>query len=227
LDHVNNDLAEQAMDQATISEEDQNCFLVATILGAYQSGEAKFQYDTLLSVLSGVSPHVKYRVAWKVCDVWSEVQHTRHASATLPEMLTGVRVAALLLNKPALAVCLCVCFAALLRVFAALNMTARYICSWFGSVTFRLGRTKRGLEQKVVCCHPGIIGWVCAFLSRFPVSCNSVVVGPQAGELMGATSLGLTTDSCGRSEASELARVGVPLPDFMLYVRRLFDRFAR
>ena len=61
------------------------------------------------------------------------------------------------------------CFGALLRVGEGLGLRRRDVVIGGGSCVFPLGRTKRGLEQKVAVTSPSVVGWVEAYVVRHPM----------------------------------------------------------
>ena len=92
------------------------------------------------------------------------------------------------------------------------------------------------MEQRVIvtCASPA---WVKEYVERhymqphdrfFPVSYAADLRWLRAAaSALGAGGLGISTHSFRRSGSSELSRLGVPLPDLLLYGRWLSERSAR
>lgn len=129
-------------------------------------------------------------------------------------------------------------YAGLLRIREALTLKAGDLIVHGRSIIACLGRTKRGLEQKVILTNPSVVDWVSQFLARFPpkhpqhglfdISYSSALRWVRRlSELLGAEQLHLTTHTFRRSGASELSRQGMPLSEILLYGRWLSERAAR
>ena len=129
------------------------------------------------------------------------------------------------------------CFAALLRVGEGLGLRRRDVVIGGGSCVFLLGRTKRGLEQKVAVTSPSVVAWVEAHVARHPMESHDRLLPVSyatylrwlraAAVALGAGTLGISTHSLRRSGASEISRLGMPLQDLLLYGRWLSERSAR
>eukprot|EP00435_Cladocopium_sp_Y103_P028744 s806_g7.t1 len=160
------------------------------------------------------------------------------APAAPPELLQAMICLALQLNRPELSLVMLLAYAGLLRIREALGLRARDVVVQATSITLCLAVTKRGTEQKVVLTNPSVLGWTKNFFSRFPVTKpDRLLFGisyssalrwvKKLAFLLGAGELGLTTHTFRRSGASELARLGMPLADILLYGRWRSERAAR
>ena len=194
-------------------------------------------FGAVLSSLSRTRPRLRLKVSWKVYDVWGQKLPIRQAPASPPEILIAVAVLLVAVGKPILGSIVIACYAGLLRVGEALKLTHQDVYMGAGAVVFLLGKTKRGLEQKVTITAPSVIAWMLEYAERhpgapqdrfFPASYTSFLKWlRQAAQALGAGGLGLSTHSLRRSGASELSRQGVCLPDLLAYGRWLSERSAR
>ena len=221
-----------------MTEAEQDGFLAEWLLDGYEAAKGRAEYGWALSAVQKVNPRGSYRTAWKLFDAWGVEQPPKQAAAAPPELITSIIVAALLLNRPQNSTVMLLCYAGLLRVRESLQLLHGDVVVSWDSVTLCLGRTKRGMEQKVVLRNPGVVSWIHQFLKRFPavdpsqpvftVSYSSVLrwVKKLSG-LIGGPDVLLTTHSFRRSGASELARQGIPLADILLFGRWLRERSAR
>ena len=221
-----------------MTEEQQDLFLSEWLVDGYEQGLGKTEYGVLLSALGRLNPRARYKTAWKIFEVWGSLQPPREAAAAPPEMLTAMMISAFALNRVDLALVICLCFSALLRVGEALQLRWRDVFFSSGVLTLCLGQTKTGMEQKVVVTNGVVFQW----LARYAATCGHL--GPEARVfqlsyssvlrwvkklscLLGGQDMNLTTHSFRRSGASELSRRGVPLADICLFGRWLSDRSAR
>ena len=145
---------------------------------------------------------------------------------------------AVMLNRPQLGMVFLLAYTGLLRIREALSLRVKDVILHPKSVTLCLAVTKRGMEQKVVLTNPSVVVWATEFFNRFPkskqqqqlfaISYNSALRWvKKLAMLLGAESLNLTTHTFRRSGASELARLGMPLADILLYGRWHSERAAR
>ena len=143
-----------------------------------------------------------------------------------------------ILNRPQLSLAMMWCYTGLLRVREALTLKWQDVVIQPNSIVLCLGKTKRGMEQKVILNDGAVVQWFRDYLLRFsrgsPVdyvfelSYTSVLRWVRKlANLLGAEALRLTTHTFRRSGASELVRIGVPLTDVLLFGRWLRERSAR
>ena len=104
-------------------------------------------------------------------------------------------------------------------------------------VVLILGRTKRGLEEKVVLSDRIVIDWCRCFVQIHPTKLDAPVMHVsyttflkwihRLPKLLGVEDLELTTHSLRRSGASALILKGIPFSDVLLYGRWHTERAAR
>ncbi|CAE8604909.1 unnamed protein product [Polarella glacialis] len=239
LQILNNDLDATGTVLADLPEEEQDWLLAEWILEGYENSKSRGGYGLALSALSKINPRVRYKVAWKVFDVWGKKAPPAQAPAAPPELITAMIVAALLLQRPELSLVMMLCFAGLLRVREALSLCYKDVVVGINCVTLCLSATKGGLEQKVVLTNTSTVNWVLSYLAKFPGKRNdearifSTGYGSvlrwvkKLSQLFGVMDVPLSTHSFRRSGASELSRLGVPLADILAYGRWLSERAAR
>ena len=222
---------------SALAVEEQDWFLADKVLEGYEAGGSRSFYATLLSALLKRDPRLQLKVAWRVLDVWAVKAPPRQAPAVPPEVLLAVVAVALLLGLEEASTAMLLAYCGLLRISEALGLRRRDVVVAKESITLCLGRTKRGLEEKVVLLHPGVRDWVVQFLDRrklegeerlFKCSYATLLAWLRAiAAGLGFAAWELTTHSLRRSGASELARRGVPFPDILLFGRWRSERSAR
>lgn len=238
LEHLNNDLAELGHDWHQMTEAEQDSFMAEWILDGYEMGGSRNEYSWALSALQKVNPRLRLKTAWKVLDAWSATVPVRQAPAAPPELLHAMIVLALVLGRPQLSVAMLLAYCGLLRVREVLSLRVRDVILDGTTLVLCLGRTKRGMEQKVVLTNRSVVLWFSNFVSRCPPSSPSDLLFTisyssmlrwvkRLAFLLGAESLHLTTHTFRRSGASELSRQGMPLSEILLYGRWLSERAAR
>lgn len=220
-----------------MSEEQQDYFLAEWLLDAYEAGKGKAEHGWALSAVQKIFPRLRLKVAWKVFDAWGQLQPPRQAPAATPEFLHAMLTVALLLNRPALAGLIVACYAGLLRVREGLQLLRKDIVMQSDGVVLCLGHTKRGTEQHVVLRNQSVIQFFQEYLLRFPrradeaffpVSYSSALRWVRKlSILLDPVSPPLSTHTFRRSGASELARLGTPLADILLFGRWNTERSAR
>ncbi|CAK9045996.1 unnamed protein product [Durusdinium trenchii] len=238
LQFLNNELQTAGIQWGKLSEVQQDYFLAEWMVDGYEQGLGRAEFGSLLSALGRINPRVRYKVAWKVFEVWGKLKPPQQAAAAPPELITAMMVACFALNRADLGLLICICFAGLLRVGEALQLRWKDVFLSPSGVTLCLGVTKNGIEQQVLLTNQVVADWVVQFRASqkpknsnallFSMSYSSVLrwVKKLAG-LLGAVGVPLTTHSFRRSGASELTRRGVPFADVMLFGRWSSDRAAR
>lgn len=238
LQLLNRELASRDLRWYDMDEAEQDLFLSEWLVEGYEEGLSRSDFGALLSALGRLNPRVRYKTAWKVYDTWGVLQPPQQAPAAPPELITAMMVASFAIGRAELAMVICLCYSALLRVGESLQLTFKDVFFSGGSLVLCLARTKRGMEQKVVLTNTIVVTWMSRFLALvtpeapdariFSMSYASVLRWvKRLSALLGAESIQLTTHSFRRSGASELARRNVPFSDIMLFGRWLSDRSAR
>eukprot|EP00435_Cladocopium_sp_Y103_P020181 s49_g4.t3 len=238
LRHLNNDLAEIGRTWHDMNEEEQDSFLAEWVLDGFEMGGSKNEYSWALSALQKIYPRLRLKTSWKVLDAWTTLSPVRQAPAAPPELLHAMVVMALILGRPQLSLAMLFAYCGLLRVREVLSLRVRDVILGPSTLVLCLGRTKRGMEQKVVLTNPSVIQWFANYVTRFPLqepdsllfklSYSSMLRWvKRLALLLGAECLHLTTHTFRRSGASELSRQGMALSDILLYGRWLSERAAR
>ena len=235
---LNREILQTQTDWASLTEAEQDLFLAEWLVDGYEQGSGRTEYGYVLSALGRMNPRVRYKIAWRVFEVWGSLQPPQQAPAAPPELLTAMMVAAFALNRAPLGILICVCFSGLLRVGEALQLRWSDIFFAAGNVTLCLGQTKGGMEQKVVISNGTVFEWLGRFGAQhgacatdtkvFDMSYSSVLRWvKKLALLLAGEEIKLTTHSFRRSGASELCRQGVAIADICLFGRWLSDRSAR
>ena len=221
-----------------MDESQQDSFLAEWVLDGFERGGSKNEYSWALSALQKVHPRLRLKTAWKVLDAWTSLSPVRQAPAAPPELLHAMIVLALILGRPQLSLAMLLAYCGLLRVREVLCLRVGDVILGPNTLVLCLGRTKRGIEQKVVLTNPSVIQWFANYISRFPLKdSHDLLFDISYGSmlrwvkrlafLLGAESLHLTTHTFRRSGASELSRQGMSLNDILLYGRWLSEKSAR
>lgn len=238
LEALSNDIASSHVDWGSLSDADKDMFLAEWVLDSYEDGKSKNVCSWTLSAVQKVNPRLRLKTSWKVLDAWNHLVPVRQAPAAPPQLMQAMVVMALCLGKPELSTVMLLAYAGLLRIREVLSFRFNDVVLDSGQLVLCLGQTKSGMEQKVVLGNPSVIRWMSNFLQWrlvqqhegriFSISYGSVLrwVKKLTG-LLNVGSLRLTTHTFRRSGASELARLGMPIADVMLYGRWLSDRAAR
>ena len=238
LQHLNSDLADLGRSWHDMDESQQDSFLAEWVLDGFERGGSKNEYSWALSALQKVHPRLRLKTAWKVLDAWTSLSPVRQAPAAPPELLHAMIALALILGRPQLSLAMLLAYCGLLRVREVLCLRVGDVILGPNTLVLCLGRTKRGMEQKVVLTNPSVIQWFANYISRFPLKdSHDLLFDISYGSmlrwvkrlafLLGAESLHLTTHTFRRSGASELSRQGMSLNDILLYGRWLSERAAR
>ena len=207
-------------------------------MGSKRVAVSKNEYSWALSALLKIHPRLRLKTAWKVLDAWTSTVPVRQAPAAPPQLLHAMIVMAVVLGRPQLSVAMLLAYCGLLRVREVLSLRVRDVFLDGTTLVICLGRTKRGMEQKVVLTNSSVIQWFANYVARHPskspgewlfnISYSSMLRWvKRLALLLGGESLHLTTHTFRRSGASELSRQGMPLSDILLYGRWLSERAAR
>lgn len=223
---------------SNMSEAERDDFLAEWVLTGYENGAGRAEFSWALSAVQKVFPRLRLKACWRVLDAWQCMVPIKQAPAAPPELLQAMMAMAVMLNRPQLGMVFLLAYTGLLRIREALSLRVKDVILHPKSVTLCLAVTKRGMEQKVVLTNPSVVVWATEFFNRFPrskqqqqlfaISYNSALRWvKKLAMLLGAESLNLTTHTFRRSGASELARLGMPLADILLYGRWHSERAAR
>ena len=199
------------------------------LVEAHENGESKSDYALALSALRKVEPDVPLKTAWKVYDVWSQLEPAQQAPAYPPEIIESIAVSFFMVNRPSMGVAVMICYCGLLRVSEALNLRWDDIVFVSGTVVLCLGQAKRGLEQKVVITNSSMVTWLCMWRRR----CSKADGTDKAFEFNYSTLMRwlakfsawlclpvrITSHTFRRSGASQLSRLGMPMADLLSFGR--------
>ena len=192
----------------------------------------------LLAAFQKCRPQYRFRVGWKALDVW-RVRCPPRQAPCFPAALALVCVSWLILAQRASEACaVLLCFTGLLRASEALSLRWRDVHLIGGQVVLLLGRTKRGLEQRVLLSHPATVAWVRRFMQTFAckdvdayfTNCSHNRLArwlQKACEALGFGGVHWTSHGLRRGGATELMLQGMSLPDIMLRGRWLSERSCR
>lgn len=235
---LNRELLRSGLKWDRMTEAEQDLFLAEWLVEGYEEGAGRTEYGFVLSALGRMNPRVRYKTAWKVFEVWGQLQPPKQAAAAPPELVNAMLAVAFALNRPELAMVMCICFSGLLRVGEALQLKWRDIVFGNGILTLCLGQTKTDMEQKVVISNGAVFAWMVRFAASLGVKDDAALVFTMSYSsvlrwvkklsfLLAGEQLKLTTHSFRRSGASELSRRGMAIADICLFGRWLSDRSAR
>lgn len=235
------ELQSQGLVLGTVSEEDLDARIAEKIVDLFEDDHGLSGLgaaSTLVAACSKAFPRHSYRTAWKALEVWRARRPPQQAPAAPLTMAYGAVGLLVLSGAPAAAAGVLLCFHGLLRASEALAL--RWGCFLRGAAqwTAVLGRTKRGLEQKVVFWEPLIVSWLDGYRKiRGDVQPTDKVVPvayhtlqkrlQQAAAAMGFAAVHWTTHSLRRGGATAMLQTGTPLSDIMLTGRWLSERSAR
>ncbi|CAK9096680.1 eEF1A lysine and N-terminal methyltransferase (eEF1A-KNMT) (Methyltransferase-like protein 13) [Includes: eEF1A lysine methyltransferase [Durusdinium trenchii] len=166
LQFLNNELQTAGIQWGKLSEVQQDYFLAEWMVDGYEQGLGRAEFGSLLSALGRINPRVRYKVAWKVFEVWGKLKPPQQAAAAPPELITAMMVACFALNRADLGLLICICFAGLLRVGEALQLRWKDVFLSPSGVTLCLGVTKNGIEQQVLLTNQVVADWVVQFRAR-------------------------------------------------------------
>ena len=220
-----------------MDEAQQDYFLAEWLLDGYVDGKGKAEYGWALSAVQKIFPRLRLKVAWRVFDAWGQLHPPTQAPAVPPEVIHGMIAIALSLNRPALAGMMVACYAGLLRAREALNLLRRDVLIQSDGIVLCLGRTKQGTEQRVILRNATVIHFLQCYSNGcprmadepfFPLSYSSALRWvKKLSQLLDCMGAPVTTHTFRRSGASELARLGTPLADILLFGRWNTQRRAR
>ena len=144
---------------------------------------------------------------------------------------------ALTIGQPSVAAAILLCFSGLLRISEALSLTWDSLVFIDDAVVLILGRTKRGIDQKVVLTHKAVVRWLCTFHSLYCGKPSSRVCDasyskfrywlPRLCKALHVADLDLTSHSFRRGGASTLLHQGMPVADIAVHGRWASERSCR
>lgn len=212
-----------------MSEEDKDIFLAEYFIDLKEAGGKRQGCQMLSAALHKIFPRHRYVVARRVLEVWKAQEPIRQAPACPSEIAFAMVGASLALHLGGVACAILLCFTGLLRISEALKLTWQNLVFTEGVVVLLLGRTKRGLDEKVVLTHPATVAWLQQYKKQFyttaaaavcPISYSKVRYWlPKLCKILKVGDLALTSHSFRRGGASTLLHMGMPLADIAVHGR--------
>lgn len=150
------------VDFESLSEEDQDWLAAEFVLDVFEEHAVRQRFLDLISALSKENPRARFKVAWRVLDVWGKEVPPSQAPA-MPEKVAWALFTYFycVMRSPPAAMTVLLCYRGLLRIGEAFGLKGRdVLVSSVGDpplVIICLGRTKRGLEQRVCLRHPLVV----------------------------------------------------------------------
>jgi integrase len=220
LEDFKTDLDDRQIPWASFSESHQDEWLAEHVLEAKEAGVSRQRMQILCAALHKIHPRQNFVTTRKVLEVWKHEEPIRQAPACPEEIAYALAAAALAASQPGVAATILLCFTGLLRVSEALGATWTDIIFSGPTMVLALGKTKRGLDEKVVFAHPSTVSWFWQYRSRFGSRHKSVCNISYSkfrywlnklSKTLGLEELHLTSHSFRRGGASTLLHYGVPL----------------
>ena len=223
------DLDRRAVSWVSLPAADRDDWLAEYILEAKEGGQSRQRMQILCAALHKISPRDSYILAKRVLEAWKHQEPVKQAPACPQEVAYALVAAALLAHQPGVAVCIFLCFTGLLRVSEALQLRWHDVVFTGRSAVLVLGRTKRGLHDKVVLTHPGAISWLQKFRQVFRANVGDRVANISYSKfrywmakltaMLHLSHMALTSHSFRRGGASTLLQLGLPLADIAVQGR--------
>ena len=189
---------EDEVDFEALNEERQDWYLADRLLKTFESLGRRAQCAELFCALAKADPWAKYRVAWKMLDIWATRQPPRQAPAIPPGIVTTICT---------------------YLTFRDMVMAS---CALVGC----LGRTNRNREQKVMCAN--VVAPKSVEERVFQVLYGSLLYWlKKIGAAKRLDDVCLTTLSVRRSGATELSRRGAPWAEIVECCRWNAERAAK
>ena len=210
------------------STEERDAFLADWIVGLEEGGWSRQVGVTLVAALHKVCPREHFRAAKAVLNVWAQLATPRQAPACPEEAARALAVLALAAGRPDVSAVIVLCFYGVMRVSEPLRLGVNDVMRLPGALGLVLGKTKRGLEQKVVIRDVWAADWM-AHYRHAPVGsavrgvpCSYGKVRYWLDKLSSALELvgpRMTSHSFRRGGASHLLANGMPVADVCLFGR--------
>lgn len=138
----------------------------------------------LISALSKLDPHTHLSVSWKVFDGWRKAIPVRQVICLPGEAECAMFALATLLGRAAVGMSILLCFCGLLRAREALGLRSEDVIVSSKSVVLCLGRTKRGIEERVVLTNEVTVACVKEHLRLYPAAPGEFVMPISYGTML-------------------------------------------
>lgn len=232
----------KGLDLEGLSDEQLDWLLAEKVVDYYEdslSSVGLAQASYMVAAFAKAFPRASFSCAFKALDVWRKRHPPAQAAAFPPALALGLATWCLVAGQPGVAASIVLCWGGLLRAGEALTLTRPRLLRSSAGFVVVLGRTKRGMEQKVVINEGDLCRWLDCFLEwrESQPAARDLVCEVSYGKLQywiarGVSALGMpggrwSSHGLRRGAASELARQGVPFSDILLRGRWLSERSAR
>ena len=233
--------AADGLDLHQVADADLDYLLADRVVDYYEEhdgAQGLASAGVLLAAFQKSRPQHRFRVGWKAVDVW-RVRCPPQQAPCFPAALALACVSWLTLARRIPEACaVLLCYTGLLRASEACNLRWKDVHAIDDQIVLLLGRTKRGLEQRVLLSHPATVAWMRRFMMMF--ACKDVDAHftgcsynrlarwlQKACDALGFGGVRWTSHGLRRGGATELMMQGMSLPDIMLRGRWLSERSCR
>jgi len=235
------ELAARGLSLLDMAEDDLDWTLAEKVVDLYEetfSGVCLGAAATLVAAVAKIQPRFHLRCSFRALDVW-RTRHPPHQAVAFPrDVALAIVTWCLFANQPAVAAVVLLCWSALLRASEALALCFRSFVRIPTGFVVILGRSKRGIEQKIDIQEPSIVLWFEYYLRHCGLKKPSERMMPisytklqnwlrKAAAWLGFGHIHWTTHGLRRGAASHLSLMGVSFGDIMLRGRWLGERSAR
>lgn len=229
LQNFRDEIVARDVDWLTFTEEQRDVFLAEYVLELKEAGGKRQSCQILCAALHKIFPRHAYTITRKVLETWKAEEPIHQAPACPQEVAFALVSTSLALNQPGLAATILLCFTGLLRCSEALNLVWDDLVFTDNMVILLLGKTKRGIDQKVVLAHPMTVSWLQQYKRLFftsgrvkvcPLSYSKLRYWlPRLCQSLRLQHLALTSHSFRRGGASTLLHQGMAIADIAVQGR--------
>lgn len=229
INNFKDEIARRQVSWDVFSEEERDIFLAEYVIDVKESGGRRQACQILCAALHKIRPRDTYVISRKTLEAWKAEEPIRQAPACPAEVAYALVATSLAIHQPALAATILLCFTGLLRCSEALALRWQDLIFTEGVVILLLGRTKRGLDQKVVLSHPNTCAWLRQYSQQFrskshekvcPMSYSKLRYWlPKLCKSLQLETLALTSHSFRRGGASTLLHHGMGIADIAVQGR--------
>ena len=221
-----------------LDEEARDICLAEFVLEWHDNGQPRGVATDLVACLHKLMPRHRYRIASATLAAWSAEAPPRQAPAAPASFARAAAVLAVSMGQPAVGTALWLCFAGVLRISEPLALRMRDVVESPEGLILLLGRTKRGMLQRVLIRDRFTINWVRLYLDTLgkvkphdwflPVSYTRVArwLERMCTALQLAPKL-FTTHSFRRGGATQMLLDGFSVETIMEYGRWQFSSSVR
>lgn len=199
------------------------------ILESKEAGVARQKMVILCAALRKIFPRAKFVIAKRVLEVWQHELPVKQAPACPAEIAYALAASALIVRQPGMAIAVMLCFTGLLRVSEALGATWDNFFFLDHQAVLLLGKTKRGIDDRVVFTHSHTLAWLLRYRKLYYQQGQPFVRGISYSKfrywlrklslVLGLAPLNLTSHSFRRGGASTMLQNGVPVSNIAVHGR--------